>query len=144
MSSSSSSSSSRPVGVTMKGKIASRAHSFKENILEALGHHGHHGHVGGLGHGSSEKAKLANGASPQSSKAAIQLAKKTNSTDNLIGYSEPKQSTDGLVRDVQLALRYFEVIVIEFYIRRKCFHTRVIVHLRELEATRIPVHAFLN
>ena len=43
------------------------------------------------------------------SKPAISLAKKTNSTDNLIGYTEPKQNTDGLVRDVQLSLRYFEV-----------------------------------
>eukprot|EP00095_Tigriopus_kingsejongensis_P010168 maker-scaffold202_size261857-snap-gene-0.14 protein:Tk10168 transcript:maker-scaffold202_size261857-snap-gene-0.14-mRNA-1 annotation:"hypothetical protein CGI_10009091" len=39
--SSTAASSSRPVAFGMKGKIASRAHSFKENLLEALGHHSH-------------------------------------------------------------------------------------------------------
>lgn len=75
-----------PLAVSMKGRIASRAHSFKENILEALGHHSHLHH-------------------PPHEEKGIHLAKKTNSSDSLIGYSEPKHNTDGLVRDVQLSLR---------------------------------------
>ncbi len=87
------SATNKPLAATMKGRIASRAHSFKENLMEAFGHH-HHQQGAGLDMPSNGK---------------IRLAKKTNSSDNLIGYSEPKHNTDGLVRDIQLALRYFKV-----------------------------------
>lgn len=107
--------------IGMKGKIASRAHSFKENLLEALGHHTHDKaspahvvleqgqpqRVHSAGHNGSSSGSGRGG--PPVNKSAIQLAKKTNSTDNLIGYSEPKHNTDSLARDVQLALSYFQV-----------------------------------
>ena len=120
----------------MRGRLASRAHSFKENILGAFGHHNTsaeaqspssliHAHddrrnLDGRSHGSqssesskkgqnsshySKNKKSGHDHSPGSNMRA--MAKKTNSSDNLIEYSAPK-CTDTLVREVQLALRYFE------------------------------------
>ncbi len=57
----------------------------------------------GGGHHSAEPGG-GGGGGP----GARALAKKTNSTDNLIEYSAPK-STDTLVKEVQFTLRYFEV-----------------------------------
>ena len=120
----------------MRGRLASRAHSFKENILGAFGHHNasaevqspsslihahdDRGNADGRSHGSnstesskkgqnrSHYSKNKNSGHDQSSGSNIRtLAKKTNSSDNLIEYSAPK-CTDTLVREVQLALRYFE------------------------------------
>ena len=96
----------------MKGRIASRAHSFKEGLLEAFGHHSHHNHGhhgGGVAAAGHHERASATASDPDGVKSGIQLAKKTSSTDNLIGYTDPKNSTEGLVRDVQLALNYFEV-----------------------------------
>jgi len=58
----------------------------------------------GGGHHSAEPGGGGGGGGP----GARALAKKTNSTDNLIEYSAPK-STDTLVKEVQFTLRYFEV-----------------------------------
>ena len=120
----------------MRGRLASRAHSFKENILGAFGHHNSsaevqspsslihshddRGNTDGRSHGSqsSESSKKGqNSAHYSKNKKSGQdqspgsnmrtMAKKTNSSDNLIEYSAPK-CTDTLVREVQLALRYFE------------------------------------
>jgi hypothetical protein len=77
----------------VKMRIASRAHSFKENFLEALGQ-----------------------ASPLAAEEAVRhahtpQAKKTGSSDNLLATSSPltPMATDQIVRDIQVALRYFEV-----------------------------------
>ena len=97
-------SSSRPLAISMKGRIASRAHSFKENILEALGHHSynHHQH-------QHQQPQPGNKIGPNVS-LKRKVAKKMNSTDNLLDYSNTKESaTEGFVREVHLALRYFEV-----------------------------------
>ena len=116
----------------MRGRLASRAHSFKENILGAFGHHNassevqsptslihaheDHGNTDGRSHGShstesSKKGYYSKNKSSDRDKSSggniRTLAKKTNSSDNLIEYSAPK-CTDSLVREVQLALRYFE------------------------------------
>ena len=78
----------------MKGRIASRAHSFKEGLLEAFGHHSganHHAAVngnncGGGGGNVLFPGKAATAASPAPSpNNNIHLAKTTGSTDNLIG-----------------------------------------------------------
>ena len=80
----------------MKGRIASRAHSFKEGLLEAFGHHSsahHHSAAvngnncgGGSGGGNVFFASKTAAASPAPSpNNNIHLAKTTGSTDNLIG-----------------------------------------------------------
>ena len=76
--------------------FASRAHSFKENFLEAIKH----------GHASSNRKTRPD-------KSAIILAKKTSSTDNLTvtGHLGTSKTTDCLVKDVQLALKYFQDVV---------------------------------
>lgn len=82
-----------------RGLFASRAHSFKENILEALKH--------GQVHSSSQQRKT------RPDKNAIILAKKTSSTDNLTvtGHLGTAKSTDCLIKDVQFALKYFQDVV---------------------------------
>ena len=112
----------------MRGRLASRAHSFKENLLGAFGHHASsseaqspsslvHGGEGNKGYENTPPNKKENNYHYSKRKSASHeqppsthiraLAKKTNSSDNLIEYSAPK-CTDSLVREVQLALRYFE------------------------------------
>ena len=119
----------------MKNRLASRAHSFKENLLGAFGHHNasseaqspsslihsgeEHGKFEGRlignpssttskkGQNSSNSSKNKNSSNGQPPHNIRTLSKKTNSSDNLIEYSAPK-CTDTLVREVQLALRYFE------------------------------------
>lgn len=100
-----SSATSRPLAVTMKGRIASRAHSFKENILEALGHSQN---TASGGPSSVPRATVSPHAN-HDGRVHLATKKKTNSSDNLLGYSESRRGTDTLVRDVQLSLRYFEV-----------------------------------
>jgi hypothetical protein len=95
----------------MKGRLASRAHSFKENLLVAFGHSSPSPPSTNPHHGRSKVVKKSGGsveAVPGLGSGVRALAKKTNSTDNLIEYSAPK-STDTLVREVQFTLRYFEV-----------------------------------
>ena len=119
----------------MRNRLASRAHSFKENLLGAFGHHNasseaqspssliheseDHGkleaHSSGhpssttskKGQNNSNSSKGKNSSNGHPSHNIRTLSKKTNSSDNLIEYSAPK-CTDTLVREVQLALRYFE------------------------------------
>ena len=64
--------------------------------------------AGKKGARSSQPGKAKNGEQGAASGHNRGLTKKTNSSDNLIEYSAPK-CTDALVREVQLALRYFEV-----------------------------------
>ena len=79
----------------MKSRIASRAHSFKEALF------GHHGNAtlspvngGGNANGFFE-GKTTAAASPASSpNNNIHLAKKTGSTDNLIGETTEKRRSD--------------------------------------------------
>ncbi len=94
----------------MKGRLASRAHSFKENLLGAFGHAsppspnpGQTARPKVSRPGGSHSAGCEQGASGRS------LAKKTNSTDNLIEYSAPR-TTECLVRELQFTLRFFEVL----------------------------------
>ena len=106
----------------MKGRLASRAHSFKENLLGAFGHTAASPpptnpmppnrpkvvkKTAGGGHQSADASGGGGGSGVRA------LAKKTNSTDNLIEYSAPK-STDTLVKEVQFTLRYFEVRIFFF------------------------------
>ena len=67
----------------MKSRIASRAHSFKEGLLEAFGHHSGASLSPVNGNGFFE-GKTASSPAP-SPNNNIHLAKKTGSTDNLIG-----------------------------------------------------------
>ena len=76
-----------------RDNLAARAHSFKENFLEAIGH--------------SPSTSTPQRKSKHE-KSFIQLAKKTNSTDNLTGHLGTARSTDCLVKEVQFALKYFE------------------------------------
>lgn len=80
-----------------RGLFASRAHSFKENFLDAL----KHGQVP-TPHRKSRREKNA-----------IVLAKKTSSTDNLTvtGHLGTAKTTDCLIKDVQFALKYFQDVV---------------------------------
>ena len=119
----------------MRGRLASRAHSFKENILGAFGHHStssepqspaslvnageEHGNYEGRsftvpsfaaskkGQNNSQDIKKKNSGHERSSGHVRKLSQKRNSSDNLIEYSATK-CTDTLVREVELALRYFE------------------------------------
>jgi hypothetical protein len=99
----------------MKGRLASRAHSFKENLLGAFGHTSPPSPNPNPAQQNRQKIVKKSGGSHSveaigttSGSGVRGLAKKTNSTDNLIEYSAPK-STDTLVREVQFTLRYFEV-----------------------------------
>ena len=98
----------------MKGRLASRAHSFKENLLGAFGHSASPPSPNPMPPNRPKVVKKAGVVGSHSVEAAGScpvargLAKKTNSTDNLIEYSAPK-STDTLVKEVQFTLRYFEV-----------------------------------
>ena len=98
----------------MKGRLASRAHSFKENLLGAFGHSASPPPPNPMPPNRPKVVKKAGVVGSHSVEAAGScpgargLAKKTNSTDNLIEYSAPK-STDTLVKEVQFTLRYFEV-----------------------------------
>ena len=80
-----------------RGLFASRAHSFKENILDAI----KHGQVP-TPHRKSRPEKNA-----------IVLAKKTSSSDNLTvtGHLGTAKTTDCLIKDVQFALKYFQDVV---------------------------------
>ena len=76
----------------MKGRIASRAHSFKEGLLEAFGHHSSPtGGANSLSPINGNNGFFATGSKTAASSPApspnnnIHLAKKTGSTDNLIG-----------------------------------------------------------
>ena len=90
----------------MKGRLASRAHSFKENILGAFGHHQQQP----MSPRATGKPKLHNHhhRSTGPSSSSLAAAKKTNSSDNLIEYTRPK-CADALIKEVQSALRYYEV-----------------------------------
>ena len=79
-----------------RGTFASRAHSFKENFLDAIKSSQY----------SSTPHKRSKGE-----KSFIQLAKKTGSTDNLTGHLGTTRSTDCLVKEVQFALKYFQDVV---------------------------------
>ena len=83
----------------MKGKLVSKAHSFKENILGAFGHLQNTEQSLNDGLVLDSEAKLG---------PVAKLNKKINSSDNLIEFSKPK-STDALVKEVHFSLRYFEV-----------------------------------
>lgn len=78
-----------------RGLFASRAHSFKENILDALK--------------NSQVSTPQRKTRPE--KKAIVLAKKTSSTDNLTGHLGTAKTTDCLVKEVQFALKYFQDVV---------------------------------
>ena len=124
----------------MKGRLASRAHSFKENLLGAFGHTAASPpptnpmppnrpkvvkKTAGGGHQSADASGGGGGSGVRA------LAKKTNSTDNLIEYSAPK-STDTLVKEVQFTLRYFEVRIIKWnFYRNICLlaYLCCVVHL---------------
>ena len=80
-----------------RGTFASRAHSFKENFLDALK--------------NSPSSSSTPGRKHKPAKTFIQLAKKTGSTDNLTGHLGTARSTDCLVKEVQLALKYFQDVV---------------------------------
>lgn len=96
----------------MKGRLASRAHSFKENLLGAFGHTTSPPSPNLVQQNRPKVVKKSGSSldnSLGSSGSGVRaLAKKTNSTDNLIEYSAPK-NTDTLIREVQFTLRYFEV-----------------------------------
>lgn len=87
----------------MRGRLASRAHSFKENFLNVFG---------------AASNPQAQNNEDQIDKPA--MSKKTNSTDNIIDFvttssntvADPR-STDVMVREVQLSLRYFQDAVIK-------------------------------
>ena len=80
-----------------RGTFASRAHSFKENFLDALKH---------------SQTSTPHKKGKNTEKRLIQLAKKTTgSTDNLTGHLGTARSTDCLVKEVQFALKYFEDVV---------------------------------
>ena len=104
----------------MKGRIASRAHSFKEGLLEAFGHHSgagnHHSAVNGNncsgGGGNVFFASKAAAASPAPSpNNNIHLAKTTGSTDNLIGEGRE----EGRSREVDRSVGSFQT---QFFARR--------------------------
>ena len=82
-----------------RDNLAARAHSFKENFLEALRQNS--SPITSTPQRSSKSNK-------SSEKSFIQLAKKTNSTDNLTGHLGTARSTDCLIKEVQFALKYFE------------------------------------
>ena len=96
----------------MKGRLASRAHSFKENLLGAFGHTTTSPPSPNPVQQNRSKIVKKSGSSldaiSSSGPGVRGLAKKTNSTDNLIDFSAPR-STETLVREVQFTLRYFEV-----------------------------------
>ena len=77
-----------------KGAFAARAHSFKENFLDAL---------------KNTQSSTPNRKSKE--RSFIQLAKKTGSTDNLTGHLGTARSTDCLIKEVQFALKYFHDVV---------------------------------
>ena len=94
----------------MKGRIASRAHSFKEGLLEAFGHHsgaslspvngnGHNCAGGGGGGNGFFAGKTASSPAP-SPNNNIHLAKQTGSTDNLIGERERERERGLLSREI--------------------------------------------
>ena len=138
----------------MRGRLASRAQSFKESILNALGNHHQQNSnqqqeqrqeqqgqgqarggqaCGGNGHPSNfdglrGSAGAVQGKTPRTSASSanrsldplpvplnrITAAKKTSSSDNLIdsvtsGTEVDPRSTEAMVREVNLALCYFEV-----------------------------------
>jgi len=74
--------------------------------MEAFGHHHHHQHQ------QSPSQHQDDRQSPHCRPNIHVLAKKTSSSDNLIGYSgsgqNRKQTPEALVKDVELALRYFK------------------------------------
>ena len=84
-----------------RGTFASRAHSFKENFLEALKH------------SHQQTTSTPNGRrTVVAEKKAIQLAKKAaGSSDNLMGHLGTAKNTDCLVKEVQFALKYFQDVV---------------------------------
>ena len=92
----------------MKSRIASRAHSFKEGLLEAFGHHSSASlspvnGSGGNGNGFFDgKAASSPAPSPNNN---IHLAKKTGSTDNLIGETEREIGRTDLLMPFSLALQ---------------------------------------
>ena len=81
-----------------RGTFAARAHSFKENFLDAL-------------KSSQHSSSTPNKRVRAGQKNFIQLAKKTGSTDNLTGHLGTTRSTDCLVKEVQFALKYFQDVV---------------------------------
>ena len=115
----------------MKGRLASRAHSFKENLLGAFGHTSPPSPNPNPAQQNRQKIVKKSGGSHSvegigttAGSGVRGLAKKTNSTDNLIEYSAPK-STDTLVREVQFTLRYFEVSFV-------CFDFLLLIYFKEL------------
>ena len=78
--------------------LAARAHSFKENFLEALRQNS----------SPITSTPQRSRSSKSHQKSFIQLAKKTNSTDNLTGHLGTARTTDCLIKEVQFALKYFE------------------------------------
>ena len=102
-----------------RGTFAARAHSFKENFLDALKH--------SPGGGSAAAAQHHHHRRGGGGKEFIQLAKKTSSTDNLssgcggsqvgaaaaamTGHLGTARNTDCLVKEVQFALKYFQDVV---------------------------------
>lgn len=103
--------------------MASRAHSFKENFLNVFG-------SSGGGSGATLASAAASGANDSNTDTSfddydkssmknngklLQSSKKTNSTDNIIDFvttssntiADPR-STEVMVREVNLALRYFQ------------------------------------
>jgi hypothetical protein len=92
-----------------RGTFASRAHSFKENFLEALKHSSHQ-HAAATSTPNSRRPIGGGGSRPE--KKAIQLAKKAaGSSDNLMGHLGTAKNTDCLVKEVQFALKYFQDVV---------------------------------
>ncbi len=91
-----------------RGSFASRAHSFKENFLEALKHSQH---TTSTPNGRKTLVAAGGGCS-RPEKKAIQLAKKAaGSSDNLTGHLGTAKNTDCLVKEVQFALKYFQDVV---------------------------------
>lgn len=113
----------------MRGRLASRAHSFKENFLNVFGaSHNSSSHPqlqqqSQLNHVLEDEVAVAAAAASSpaskdvsSSEKSSIAKKKTNSTDNIIEYvtasassvADPR-STEAMVREVNVALRYFQV-----------------------------------
>ncbi len=108
----------------MRGRLASRAHSFKENFLNVFGGHQQHQQNNQVQHEASSSSSTTAPAPvlDQLDKPTDKLAmsKKTNSTDNIIDFvtsstntiADPR-STEVMVREVHLALRYFQDAVVK-------------------------------
>ena len=87
--------------------FSSRAHLFKENLLDAFKGGGGVHHAAGLVRGHQQHHRKS------SEKSSITLARKASgSTDNLAGHlGAGMKNTDCLVKEVQFSLKYFQDVV---------------------------------